>query len=219
RAEAQQSGWQAAKANLGQQMAGLASGPEGAAAAEGVGGTHSLSDDLGDLFNAFQSLSTNPTSMAERQTLLMKAANLTSQFNQIDQRLGKLTGSLNESIQEDVGSANELLGGIAKLNEKIRVAETTSGGTANDLRDLRQQKIEDLAKLAKIDVANAADGTVSISIAGTEMVSGDRVAETLQAYDSGGEKILVRGAASGTELTLTSGSIQGTIDVRDGAVA
>ena len=81
--DAQQSALQYAQANLGQQIDRLASGAEGAAAAAGVGGTHSLADGLGDLFNAFQSLSTNSTSTAERQTLLTKAANLSSQFNQI----------------------------------------------------------------------------------------------------------------------------------------
>jgi flagellar hook-associated protein 1 FlgK len=216
--DAQQSALQYAQANLGQQIDRLASGSEGAAAAAGVGGTHSLADGLGDLFNAFQSLSTNSTSTAERQTLLTKAANFTSQLNQLDQRLGKLTGSLDESIKADVGGANELLGSIAKLNEQIRNSEAVSGGPANDLRDIRQQKIEALAKLGKIDVTNTADGTVSISVAGTEMVAGDHVAETLQAYDAGEGKILVRGTTSGTALSLTGGRIQGTIDARDGAV-
>ncbi|MCI0540900.1 MAG: flagellar hook-associated protein FlgK [Verrucomicrobiales bacterium] len=217
--EAQQSALQYAQANLGQQIDRLASGAEGAAAAAGVGRAHSLADELGDLFNAFQSFSSNPTSMAERQSLLMKATNLTSQFNQVDQRLGKLTASLNESVKADVGRANELLGSIAKLNEQIRNSEAASGATANDLRDLRQQKIEDLAKLVKIDLTDAADGTVALAVAGTEMVTGGEVVETLQAYDSGQGKILVRGAASSTALTLTGGSIQGTIEARDGAVA
>src|SRR2546427_13202 len=79
--EAQQLALQYAQANLGTQMDRLASGAEGAAAAQGVGGAHSLADGFADLFNGFQSLSTNPTSMAERQSLLMKASNLTTQFN------------------------------------------------------------------------------------------------------------------------------------------
>jgi flagellar hook-associated protein 1 FlgK len=145
--------------------------------------------------------------------------NLASQFNQLDQRLGKLTGSLDDSIRADVSNANELLSGLAKLNQQIRISELQSGGTANDLRDLRQQKIEELAKLVKIDITSGANGTLGISVAGTEMVSGDHVADTLQAYDAGEGRILVRGTASGAGLALTGGRIQGTIDARDSTVA
>jgi flagellar hook-associated protein 1 FlgK len=157
--------------------------------------------------------------MSERQNVLMKAAHLAGQFNQIDQRFNKLSESLNETIDSDVRSANALLSNIAKLNERIRTSEATSHGPANDLRDVRQQKIEELAKLAKIEVANDPDGTVAISVAGTEMVSGDQVTETLQTFDPGDGKVLVRGAASGATLTLMGGRIQGTIEVRDGAMA
>jgi flagellar hook-associated protein 1 FlgK len=149
----------------------------------------------------------------------MKAVNLTTQFNQIDQRLDDLKSSLDRSVQDDVASANQLLSDIAKLNDQINTTETSANGVANDLRDLRQQKIEDLAKFIKIDVTTGAHGSADISIAGTTMVSGQQVAETLQTYDAGGGQILVRAATSATPLTLTGGSVQGTIDARDGAVA
>ena len=213
--EAQQLALQYAQANLGTQLDRLASG----SAAQVAGGSHSLAENFSELFNSFQSLSANPTSMAERQTLLMKAVNLTMQFNQVDQRLGNLQASLNQSVQDNVASANQLLSDIARLNDQIGTTEASYNGVANDLRDLRQQKIEDLAKLVKIDVGNGANGLVNIAIAGTTMVSGNQVAEMLATYDAGGGQILVRATTAGTPLTVTGGSIQGTIDARDGAVA
>jgi flagellar hook-associated protein 1 FlgK len=45
------------------------------------------------------------------------------------------------------------------------------------------------------------------------------VLDTLETYDAGGGQLLVRAATAGTPLTITGGSIQGTIDVRDGALA
>lgn len=213
--EARQLALQYAQANLGTQIDSLASG----SAAQGVGGAHSLADSFSDLFNSFQSLSANPTSMAERQTLLMKAVNLTTQFNQIDQRIGNLKSSLDLSVQDDAASANQLLADIAKLNDQISTTEAAANGVANDLRDLRQQKIEELAKFVKIDVSTGDRGSVDIAIAGTTMVSGNQVAESLQTYDAGGGQILVRTTLTATPLTLTGGSLQGTIDVRDGALA
>jgi flagellar hook-associated protein 1 FlgK len=83
---------------------------------------------------------------------------------------------------------------------------------------LRQQKIEQLSNLVNIQTTAQTNGGVDISISGVTMVSGTQVKDTLQTYDAGGGQILLRGASSGTPLTLSSGSIQGTIDARDGAM-
>jgi flagellar hook-associated protein 1 FlgK len=215
---AQQQGLEYARAALGQEIDLRASGAEGAAAASGTAG-EGIAEALSDLFNAFQSLSTNPTSLAERQVLLQKAQNLASQFNQVDGRLGNVRNALNAALQSDVASANELLAEIAGLNDKIITVELTSTGVANDLRDLRQQKIEELSRLVAIDTSVQPNGAINVSIAGTLVVSNEDVLDTLEAYDAGGGQFLVRTQTGGTPLTLTGGSIQGTIDARDGALA
>jgi flagellar hook-associated protein 1 FlgK len=60
---------------------------------------------------------------------------------------------------------------------------------------------------------------VDVSIGGQTLVSGDQVLDTLQTYDAGGGQLLVQTATGGVNLTLTGGSIQGTIDARDGELA
>ena len=213
--EAQQSALQFAQSSLGQQISTLS----GADATDGVSSSQGLADGLAGLFSGFQSLSTDATSMGERQSLLQKASDLGTQFNQIDQRLGSLTQSLNQSVQDDVTSANSLLGDIAGLNKQISTEEATSQGTANDLRDLRQQKFEELSKFVKVDVASASNGSLHVSVAGTTLVSGDQVVDTMQTYEAGGGQMLVCAMTAGTPLSLTGGSIQGTIEARDGPVA
>ena len=168
-------------------------------------------------FNALQTLSTAPSSMTNRQAVIGQAQHLASQFNQVDQQLSALNGQLNQSVQTDVSSANQLLSDIAGLNKQIVLAQA-SGGTANDLIDLREQKIESLAQLVNIQPAATANGEVNISVNGQLLVSGSDVQDTLQTYDAGGGQLLVRTATSGTALTLTGGSIQGTIEARDGAL-
>jgi len=64
--ESRQKALQFGQAALGQEIDRQASGAEGSAAASGVGGQHGIAENISDLFNAFQSLSTNPTSMTER---------------------------------------------------------------------------------------------------------------------------------------------------------
>ena len=207
-----------AQAALGTQI-DTTTGAEGSTASQGVGGAHSLSDSLSALFNAFQSWSTNPTSMAERQTLLMKASSLSLQFNQLNSRLDNLSNSLNSTIQSEVSAANQLLTDIASLNQKITTAEAAVGASANDLRDTRQARLEELAKYVKLDLSNGNGGAVNISIGGVPMVTNNQVNDTLEAYDPGSGQFLLRATTTGTPLTLTGGSIQGTIQTRDVTIA
>lgn len=217
--EARQQALQFGQAALGQQIDRQASGAEGAAAAGGVGGQHGLAEIMSDFFNAFQSLSTDPTSSAERQVLVIKAQDLASQFNQVSTRLDTLRTSLNDSLASDVDQANLALNDIARLNEQIISAEVGGKGRANDLRDIRQQKIEALAKLVNIDTTTNATGGVDVAIGGVTLVSGSVLVDTLSTYDAGGGQMLVRTATGGANLTLTGGSIQGTIDTRDNDLA
>jgi flagellar hook-associated protein 1 FlgK len=219
---AQQSALQYAQASLGEQLDRSATGAEGAAASGGASALHGLSSELSNLFSAFQSVSASPDSTTNRQQLLGQAQTLATRFNQIDQRLSDVAHSLNGSLSSDVDSVNQLLANIDGLNRQIVATEGATGGTANDLRDLRQKYLEDLAKLGNIDTSVETDGTVNISIGGQLLVSGTQDLDTLQTFDAGGGQLLVRTASSGpsgASLALTGGSMSGTIDVRDGALA
>jgi flagellar hook-associated protein 1 FlgK len=214
---AQQSALQYAQANLGQLIDRQASGPEGTAATGGVGGQHGIAEELSSLFNAFQGLSTNPTSSAERQVLLIKAQNLTTQFNQVATRLGEVNGLLNQSVTSDTDAANIIIGDVAKLNEQI-VRVEIDGGEANDLRDIRQQKIEELGRLVGITTTEQSSGALDITIGGVAMTSGANILDRLETYDRGDGQLLVRAQVAGTPLTLSGGAIQGAFEARDGAL-
>jgi len=177
-----------------------------------------LSDQLNNLFNAFQSVATSPTDPAARQSLVNTAQSLASSFNQASQNLSTLNDQLNTSVGTDVASANQLLSDIAGLNSQIAKA-TASGGTANDLVDSREQDLENLAQLVNTQTTANSDGTISVSIGGQQLVSGSQLTDTLATYDPGNGQLLAQTATSATPLTLSGGSIQGTIDARDGALA
>ncbi len=208
--QSQQTALQYTEAGIGEQL-------QGAGLTGAVGSPGGLASDLSGLFNAFQDLSTAPSSMASRQAVISEAQQLTAQFNQLDQRLTAINGQLNQSVQTDVGSANQLLSDIAGLNHQIAGAESGTGA-ANDLRDLRQQKIESLSQLVNVQFSTDATGGASLSIGGQLLVAGGTVQDTLETYDSGGGQLLVRTAGGGIPLTPAGGSIAGTIDARDGAL-
>jgi flagellar hook-associated protein 1 FlgK len=212
--QSQQTALQTAQDNLGEQLQSTSSSSDNTT---NVGSPGALDSDLTSLFNAFQDLSTDPSSITSRQEVIASAQQLTSQFNQLDQRLTSINDQLNQSVQTDVTSANQLLSDIASLNQQIVGAEAGTGA-ANDLRDLRQQKVEALSQLITVQSSNDSNGDVNLSVGGQLLVAADSVQDTLQAYDSGGGQLLVRTTTAGAPLTLTGGSIAGTIDARDGAL-
>jgi flagellar hook-associated protein 1 FlgK len=215
--EGQQQALQYAEAVLGQEIDSQSTGAEGAAASQGVGGQHGIAERLSDLFSSFHNISTLPTSLSERQAALIKAKDLADQFKQIDSDLEKLNSSLDDSINDDVGTANELLDAIARYNKEIFLTEI-GPGKANDLRDLRQQKIEQLAHLVEIQTSQNSNGTVNVSAGGQALVTGVERVDTLETYDAGGGQLLLRTQTGGAPLSLSSGQIQGTIAARDGAI-
>jgi flagellar hook-associated protein 1 FlgK len=177
-----------------------------------------LSGQLSGLFSAFQAVATSPTSISARQALISQAQTLASTFNQVNSQLDAAHSSLNTSLGNDVDSANKLISEIAGLNQQISTAEF-SGGTPNDLLDEREQDLENLSGLTNITTSTGTNGAVDVSIGGQNLVSGSQVLDTLKTYDAGGGQLLVQTATGGVNLTLTGGSMQGTIDARDGELA
>ena len=212
--QSQQTALQSTEAGVDEQLQGSTSTT---GSTSNVGSPGGLASDLSGLFNSFQDLSTAASSITSRQAVIAQAQQLTSQFNQLDQRLNTVNGQLNQSVQTDVTSANQLMSDIAGLNKQI-VGSEAGTGVANDLRDLRQQKVEALTKLVNVQTSSDANGDANLSIGGQLLVSGGTVQDTLQTYDSGDSQLLLRTASAGTPLTLTGGSIAGTIDARDGAL-
>ena len=208
---AQQSALQSLQTNLDEFLNGTASTSSGSTNTTSDTG---LAGQLSSLFDDFQAVATSPTSISARQELISQAQTLASTFNQVDSQFGATRTSLNSSVTNAVSSANQLLSGIAQLNGQISSAEF-SGGTPNDLLDEQQQDLQNLAKLTNIQTSTGSNGAVDVSIGGQSLVSGDKVLDTLQTYDASGNgsgQLLVQTATGGVDLTLTGGSIQGTIE-------
>jgi flagellar hook-associated protein 1 len=217
--ESRQKALQFGQAALGEQLDPQATGAEGSTAAVSASGQHGLAEELHDLFNGFQRLSINPTSMAERQVLAIKAQNLATRFTQVFSRLASFSDSLDDSLTSEAEQADIAINEIAELNERIIATEPGTNASADDLRDLRQRRIEDLAQLVKIDIHANPNCGIDIELDGVPLVSGAKVVDTLESYDAGSGQFLVRTATGGTALNLGGGSMQGTIEARDNDLA
>ncbi len=207
---AEQQGYSRAQASLGQNV-GAAGSVDGAT-------NSGLDAALNDFFNAFQGLASRPTDVGERQTLLQKAGILTDRLRLTDSRLSQVQSDLDAQIGNDVGDANRLLQTIAGLNASIARVEIGHPGSAVDLRDQRQARIEELAAKLPVSISVTGTGVLQVSMkdatnADVLLVDGASVTGPVAFTGTG-----LTGGAGATALVAGSGSIAGALTARDGAV-
>lgn len=209
--KAEQSGYQRAQASLGQSIDRTTTSSDSGTSDNGLGAA------LDNFFNSFQSLAASPTDTGQRVTLLQKAAILTDRFQSTDQRLGQVQSDLDAQVNTDVGSVNTLLTTIADLNGQIARFEINSAGSAVDLRDQRQTKLEELAAKLPVSVSETG-GVMQLSAkdgSGNPVVLVNGATVTGPIAYTGTQ---ITGGSGATALALTAGSIDGALTARNGAV-
>jgi flagellar hook-associated protein 1 len=216
--DAQQQALQYAQSDLGQQIDRGATGAEGAAASASIGKQHGIGDSISDFFGALQNLSGQPSDTTLRDELIKTAKNLVDRFQSTDQRLSALNDTLNAQVTSDVISVNGILDDVARLNQQIGAAELNGEGSANDLRDTRQQKLEELAKFIKYDAVNGDNGSINVSVGAVTLIDTNEVANHLETFTDAAGKVFVHTQATNINIDVTGGSIHGAIAARDGAI-
>ena len=234
---------QFAQSMIGQDLDRTASSPEGKAASKGVSGQMGLGDNLSELFNALQALSSNPSSQAYRQVVIFKAENLSEKFNRIDYRLGELQHDLNSEVVSMVDDVNNAITFLEQIGHLISTHKLLSN--ANDYTDKFHYRLEELSKFIDVQfefklVANVDPATgkamekLHLKIGGVAVIeAGDIVSKlTVVIKDANGYKVtrknnfLERGDTvyvetikSSEQFQLSAGRIKAVIDARDETVS
>lgn len=129
------------------------------------GGDAGLGKATNDLLNAFSDVSQSPADLAARSVVIARADELASRFRTTSSRLDEIQLGITQQMTGDVASINSLAARIAAVNQKI-ATETGTGQTPNDLLDLRDTLIRDLNKYVQTTTIPAADGSLTVMIAG-----------------------------------------------------
>lgn len=116
-----------------------------------------VSPALQDFFAAVQNLTSNPASMAARQSMLSTAQSLASRVQGLDSRLAELERGVNTQVVAGVSVVNAYAEQIAALNDAIGKAQRSTGQPPNDLLDQRDQLLLDLNKEIKATVVRQGD--------------------------------------------------------------
>ncbi len=212
--EAQQSAQLQAQATLGESIDRSAGVDDVSASANGIAAA------MADFFNATQGVAARPTDPGERQNLVQRAEILTERFNFTESRLTQLQTDLDVQINTEVAEISALLDSIAELNGQIGRFEINAAGSAVDLRDQRQARVEELAGYLAIETQPSAveDGQLDVFVrdAADNPIMLVELTGVSNAVSFDGNQ-LVAGSAS-TPIALSGGSVHGVLRARDGAV-
>lgn len=125
---------------------------------------------LENLKGAINAISTTPTSTVARSTLIQYATAFIDRSNAVYEGLKSYQTTLNTQVSNTVNSINTLGSKIYNLNQQISQIEANGVETANDLRDQRDNALDELSKYINIDYYEAQDGSMRVSSEGVPFV-------------------------------------------------
>jgi len=175
-----------------------------------------IGSDMTAFFNSLNQLSTDPTSIPQRQSVLTAANDLASDFHTTVAQLDSIQQNLNLQVTQSVGQINQLTTQIAALNGQIAPLEQL-GQSAGTLEDQRDQLVQQLSQLTGVQVIQSDQGETLATSSGTPLVVGNQSFALTTAPDASGMQHVYAG---GTDITssLTGGQLGGTLAVRDQAI-
>lgn len=163
----------------------------------------SMSGQLSELYSGFGLLSNSPGDVSLQNSVLTSANGLVNSLNDASNVLAQTEMNVSSGIQEDVNTANDLLGNIASLNAQIMLESAPTERRAL-LQDERATEIDALAQLMDINVSQDTDGNLNIATGGgTQLVDGSASFEIV--YDTGLKTLSV----SGIDITPTQSGARG----------
>ena len=126
---------------------------------------------MAEMWAGWSDVSNNPTELAARSQVLERLETLTSGIRTTAASLDQQWTDTRASLGSLVDDANATITSIAKLNGQISLA-TQSGMPANELSDQRDVLVQTLAWQIGATSSPAQDGSVTVSVGGTTLVTG-----------------------------------------------
>ena len=127
---------------------------------------------LTDFWTSVQELTKDPCSSVTQGLFVQRGAELIERAAAVYDGLSSYQDNLNLQIKQQVDIINEYGNKILALNDEIRTIESAGIEQANDLRDTRNQLLDELAEMVNISYAEDMFGNVSVQIEGVDFVKG-----------------------------------------------
>ena len=173
------------------------------------------------LFNAFADLAVSPADLSARQTVLARAEDVAALVRSNAGQLDLLQANVRTDVANAVNVVNTLAAKVAEINRSIAAA-LGSGHSPNDLLDARDELIRQISDQVEVQTVGAADGTMSVFIAGGQsLVLGTQANRLLAATDPADpsrSQVQIEVAGETTPLSaaaLGGGALYGLLSFQD----
>ena len=130
-----------------------------------------FSTAIADLYEAFSEFSKAPDGEVYQNLVAQKAQLFLTRTQGLYAGFQTYQSDINTKIRNDVDRLNEIGEEIHKLNLGIQRIESAGVETAMDLRDARDQLLDELAGLARMEYEEMPDGVVKVKVEGTDFVT------------------------------------------------
>ncbi|MBI5715440.1 MAG: flagellar hook-associated protein FlgK [Chloroflexi bacterium] len=183
--------------------------------------TTGLGIRLDAFWSAWQGVVSDPTSLAQRQTVINSAINLTQMIQDRYNALGATRESEDQQIVTSVNQLNDKAQAVARLNSQI-ISAMGMGDEPNDLLDQRDILLDQMSQLAGVTIHLPSNGDAYVSLGGHILVAGGQ-AQTLSTViqnplsDPMGAPTMhkIIWQSDGSDASLSSGSLAGARASRD----
>jgi len=129
--------------------------------------TQGLSQSINDFYSALKEVASQPGSQALRDQAVWTADAMTSQFRNTAGAIDRLVSNVTQSAADMVTQINAKTAEIAQLNDQIRQL----GASNVNLLDRRDQTVTELAQLGDVQTVRGDQGTISVYLWGTQVVT------------------------------------------------
>lgn len=114
------------------------------------------------MYDSLQELSKDPANLTVRTQVYNYAQSMCDYFNSLSTNLNKVQTECNYEVKNQVSRINSLAAQVASLTKQINTVEI-GGENANDLRDQRENLIDELSKIVNVTVKERTVGNCGMT--------------------------------------------------------
>jgi flagellar hook-associated protein 1 FlgK len=168
----------------------------------GEPGDTGLQQAMNDMWAGWSEVANNPTQPGPRSEVLQRTATLVGRLHESSAALTGQWADLHDGLSSMVTEVNASLTQIAGYSKAIATA-SAGGMDTNELADKRDALVLDLADKIGATSSTAADGSFTVSVGGTTLVSGTTA---LQLQVAGSTDPRTASATSPSVVTVPGGT-------------
>lgn len=177
-----------------------------------------LTTRLGEYFNAWSQLTTNPQDPSLRTLVTAEGTSLSSFVQDLRSGYNDITAESTTALEESIASADSILTRIESINQSIAAQEGASNAEASSLRDQRDQLLQELSQFLDVSTVEQNNGSIDVFVGSLPIVlNGESRGLELRTRTVDDEVVTeVIISADGSALDISSGELGARIEFING---